>query len=211
MTASPVVSKAIIDVFVECHSAIRRGELIRRQSRRDKEFHFQDWFGGRLQELGIQFDMAGRNAYPDFRLVHAPLGFELKGLQFPGRVATYDSNSQIPCGYHNGRDIIYVFGRYPSEPLHEDELSVQFAKQRTIDKRRSEPALRPSASLRVLPSSTRTWTRGFDGKLRDSCCQALGSTVIASHRFDLARQEGTPGQIEKTIDQANSTFQLGAL
>ncbi len=65
--------------------------------------------------------MAGRNAYPDFRLVHAPLGFELKGLQFPGRVATYDSNSQIPCGYHNGRDIIYVFGRYPSEPLHEDE------------------------------------------------------------------------------------------
>ncbi len=121
MTASPVVSKAIVDVFVECHSAIRRGELIHRQSRRDKEFHFQDWFGGRLQGLGIQFDMAGRNAYPDFRLVHVPLGFELKGLQFPGRVATYDSNSQTPCGYHNGRDIIYVFGRYPSEPLHEDE------------------------------------------------------------------------------------------
>ena len=45
-------------------------------------------------------------------------------------------------------------------------LSVQFAKQRTIDKRRSEPALRPSTSLRVLPCSTRTWTRGFDGTFK---------------------------------------------
>lgn len=124
MTAPPAVSKTIVDVFVECHAAIRRGELIHRQNRRDKEFHFQDWFGARLQGLGIAFDMAGRNAYPDFRLVQTPLGFELKGLQFPGRVATYDSNSQVPCGYHNGRDIVYVFGRYPSEPLREDQYPV---------------------------------------------------------------------------------------
>lgn len=28
----------------------------------------------------------------------------------------FDSNSQVPTGYHNGRSIYYVFGRYPSEP-----------------------------------------------------------------------------------------------
>ena len=28
----------------------------------------------------------------------------------------YDSNSQIPSGYHNGRTIFYVFGRYPAIP-----------------------------------------------------------------------------------------------
>jgi len=77
-----------------------------------------------LAGLGIQFDGVTRNAYPDFRLVHLPLGFETKGLRFPGRVATYDSNSQVPSGKHSGRDIIYVFGRYPAEPLREDEYPV---------------------------------------------------------------------------------------
>lgn len=121
---TPMLSTAIVDVFVECHAAIRRGVLIRRESRRDKEFHFQDWFGRRLVELGVQFDAVARNAYPDFRLINAPLGFETKGLRFPGRVATYDSNSQVPSGHHHGRDIVYVFGRYPAEPLHEDEYPV---------------------------------------------------------------------------------------
>jgi len=77
-----------------------------------------------LAGLGIQFDGVTRNAYPDFRLVHLPLGFETKGLRFPGRVATYDSNSQVPSGSHLGRDIIYAFGRYPAEPLHEHEYPV---------------------------------------------------------------------------------------
>jgi len=40
-------------------------------------------------------------------------GYEIKGLAWPGRESTYDCNSQIPTGYHNGRDIFYVFGRYP--------------------------------------------------------------------------------------------------
>lgn len=122
MTQPP--SAPIIDVFVECHAAIRRGALIRRESSRDKEFHFQDWFGRRLQQLGVHFDTVERNAYPDFRLVDAPLGFEIKGLGFPGRIATYDSNSQVPQGQHRGREIIYVFGRYPSRPLHPDEFPV---------------------------------------------------------------------------------------
>jgi hypothetical protein len=119
-----MLSTAIVDVFAGCYAAIRRGDLIQRESRRDKEYHFQGWFGRRLADIGVQFDAVARNAYPDFRLVHAPLGFETKGLRFPGRVATYDSNSQLPSGHHHGRDIVYAFGRYPAEPLHEDEYPV---------------------------------------------------------------------------------------
>lgn len=119
-----ILTTAIVDVFVECYTAIRRGDLIQRESRRDKEYHFQDWFGRRLADSGLQYDAVARNAFPDFRLVNTPLGFETKGLRFPGRVATYDSNSQVPSGHHHGREIIYVFGRYPAEPLHEDEYPV---------------------------------------------------------------------------------------
>ena len=30
--------------------------------------------------------------------------------------ADYDCNSQAPCGEHNGRQVYYVFGRYPKDP-----------------------------------------------------------------------------------------------
>jgi hypothetical protein len=40
----------------------------------------------------------------------------LKGLAYPGRDASYDCNSQVPRGEHNGRAVYYVFGRYPKEP-----------------------------------------------------------------------------------------------
>ena len=40
----------------------------------------------------------------------------MKGLAYPGREVTYDCNSQVPSGYHNGRTIYYVFGRYPAQP-----------------------------------------------------------------------------------------------
>jgi hypothetical protein len=62
------------------------------------------------------FEQGGRNSYPDFRMVHLPEGFEIKGLAYPGRALNFDSNSQVPTGYHNGRVIYYVFGRYPSKP-----------------------------------------------------------------------------------------------
>lgn len=39
----------------------------------------------------------------------------MKGLAWPGRDRSYDSNSQPPTGFHNGRDIFYVFGRYPAD------------------------------------------------------------------------------------------------
>lgn len=46
--------------------------------------------------------------------MHHPEGYEVKGLQWPGREASYDSNSRVPTGKHNGRIIYYVFGRYPT-------------------------------------------------------------------------------------------------
>lgn len=106
----------VSSIFKECVQAIRRGELIVREGRSDKEFHFQNWFKGRLEALGLNFDSPGRNAYPDFRLVKFTEGFELKGLAYPGREADYDCNSQAPCGEHNGRQVYYVFGRYPKDP-----------------------------------------------------------------------------------------------
>lgn len=103
-------------IFKACVQAIRDGELIEREGRADKEFHFQNWFKGRLEPLGLNFDSPGRNSYPDFRLVKFAEGYELKGLGYPGREASYDCNSQVPCGEHNGREVFYVFGRYPSKP-----------------------------------------------------------------------------------------------
>jgi hypothetical protein len=103
-------------VFQRSVQAIRDGALIKRVSTKDKEFHFQNWFEQRLEELGSPFEVGGRNSYPDFRMVGTTDGFELKGLAYPGRDATFDSNSQMPTGRHNGRDIYYAFGRYPAKP-----------------------------------------------------------------------------------------------
>ncbi len=105
-----------ITVFICCVEAIRQGSLIERVSSTDKEFHFQNWFKARLEELGVNFEIGGRNSYPDFRMVATTEGYELKGLAYPGRDANFDSNSQVPAGHHNGRTVYYVFGRYPKTP-----------------------------------------------------------------------------------------------
>ena len=106
----------ILEVFSGCVAAIRKGHLIQRESRTDKEFHFQNWIGSRLGETGHNYEVGGRNSYPDFRMVSFTEGYEVKGLAYPGRVTNYDCNSQVPTGKHNGRTIFYVFGRYPSKP-----------------------------------------------------------------------------------------------
>ncbi len=93
--------------------AIGDGVMIRRVSSSDKEFHFQNWFRDRMQAVGEHIETGGRNSYPDFRMVNYTDGFEVKGLAYPGREASFDSNSQLPTGHHNGRTIYYVFGRYP--------------------------------------------------------------------------------------------------
>jgi hypothetical protein len=109
-------SLPFLDVFVRCVEGIRVGKLITRESRQDKEFHFQNWFKARLAETRLNFEVGGRNSYPDFRLVATTNGFEVKGLAYPGRETNYDCNSQVPSGNHNGRTIHCVFGRYPAEP-----------------------------------------------------------------------------------------------
>src|SRR5215472_10217347 len=106
----------VADVFRRCVEAVGRGALIERESAKDKEFHFQNWFRKRLKETHFNFDQGGRNSYPDFTLVEFTDGYELKGLAYPGRDANFDSNSQVPTGFHNGRTIYYVFGRYPKTP-----------------------------------------------------------------------------------------------
>lgn len=103
------------DIFAQCSEAVHNGELIESVSAKDKEFHFQNWFQNRLESLEMNFEGSGRNTYPDFSLVKYTEGYEIKGLAWPGRERDYDSNSQVPTGQHNGRQIFYVFGRYPAD------------------------------------------------------------------------------------------------
>ncbi|MBS0210369.1 MAG: hypothetical protein JSS27_15600 [Planctomycetes bacterium] len=105
-----------VRVFIQCVKAIGDGAMIQRVSSSDKEFHFQNWFHDRLRAVVEHIETGGRNSYPDFRMVAHTDGFEVKGLAYPGREASFDSNSQLPTGQHNGRTIFYVFGRYPKEP-----------------------------------------------------------------------------------------------
>ena len=103
------------EIYRECVNAIHDGVLIRQVSSRDKEFHFQNWCQERLNNVGVHFEGTGRNIYPDFCLVERPEGYEIKALAYPGREKNYDANSNVPCGYHNGRTIFYIFGRYPND------------------------------------------------------------------------------------------------
>lgn len=103
------------DAFEQCVAAVIAGELIESVSAKDKEFHFQNWFQRRLEHLSVHFEGSGRNTYPDFALVEYTEGYEIKGLAWPGRERDYDSISQVPTGNHNGRQIFYVFGRYPAD------------------------------------------------------------------------------------------------
>jgi hypothetical protein len=114
--ATATMNTVVDNVFLKCVESIRNGTLIRRISDTDKEYHFQNWFQARLEDAGEPFDVPGRNSYPDFRMVNTTDGFEVKGLAYPGREANFDSNSQIPTGFHNGRTVHYVFGRYPKTP-----------------------------------------------------------------------------------------------
>jgi hypothetical protein len=109
------MSTTFAQIFIECSRAIAAGVEVKKTGAKDKEFFFQDWFHDRLAALKLLYDPPGRNSYPDFRLVDTAEGYELKGIALPGRNATFDCNSQVPCGEHNGRQIYYVFGRYPKE------------------------------------------------------------------------------------------------
>ncbi|MBW4802110.1 hypothetical protein [Loigolactobacillus coryniformis] len=121
-----MINDTSFEVFRSIALAFRRRVMIEQPSAQDKEFHFQNWVESRLEEFttstGIHFEASGRNVYPDFSLVEQTLGFEVKGLAYPGREKNYDANSDVPCGFHNGRSIYYVFGRYPKD-THEFPLN----------------------------------------------------------------------------------------
>jgi hypothetical protein len=121
---SKIKRTKVFEIFTQASQAILDGTLIRQVSRTDKEFHFQNWFQARIDACGVRYDRGGRNTYPDFALVEYTEGFEIKGLAYPGRESSYDSNSQVPTGFHNGRDIFYVFGRYPPAEDAGDEYPV---------------------------------------------------------------------------------------
>jgi hypothetical protein len=112
-------------LFQLCVAAIDGGVLVSRASARDKEFAVQDWVKARLDEGGIAYEGTGRNSYPDFPLAgDPPEGFEIKSLAYPGRDASYDANSAVPTGQHDGMTLYYVFGRYPATaanqyPIHD--------------------------------------------------------------------------------------------
>jgi len=111
------------DIFEQCVTAVQAGDLIESVSERDKEFHFQNWFEQRLNQSGVAYERSGRNQFPDFRIVEPTEGYEVKGLAWPGRAQNYDSNSQVPTGYHNGRQVFYVFGRYPADTSSDPVVS----------------------------------------------------------------------------------------
>jgi hypothetical protein len=113
-----VTQSTVAEFFRRIIAARDANVFIRRANAQDKEFHFQNWVKQRLVELGVPFEQVGRNSYPDFRIVPVTEGYEVKGLAEGkgGRDMSFDSNSQMPTGFHNGRTIYYVFGRYPKEP-----------------------------------------------------------------------------------------------
>ena len=81
---------SIFRVFEQCVAARRSGQLIERESRQDKEFHFQNWFQARLNATGLNHEQGGRNTCPDFRMVASTEGYEVKGLAYPGRELNYE-------------------------------------------------------------------------------------------------------------------------
>ena len=96
-------------IFKHCVEAIRQGSLIERMGATDKEYHFQELVSSELGRDGVELENRQPNCYPDFRMVATTEGYELKGLAYPGRDASFDSNSQVPSGFHNGRTVYYVF------------------------------------------------------------------------------------------------------
>lgn len=98
-------------IFDASREAIARGVRTSRIGT-DKEFHFQNWVYDRIVEAGYSSPEGGRNSYPDFPIEETDESFEVKGITVGSREGDFDSNSAMPSGRHDGRDVLYVFGRY---------------------------------------------------------------------------------------------------
>ena len=93
----------------------RRANLLNPSARKTKNFIFKTGFRNASSIWDCFLTVKGEIPIADFSLVEYTEGFEIKGLAWPGRERDYDLNSQVPTGYHNGREIFYVFGRYPAD------------------------------------------------------------------------------------------------
>ena len=58
------MDNSVVEVFLQCNQAVRRGQLIHRTNRTDKEFHFQDWFQARVDEIHLDYDPPARTLIP---------------------------------------------------------------------------------------------------------------------------------------------------
>ena len=108
-----------IDIFIAAQRAMGTGVHMTPRSANDKEYFPQDWFADRVNGLGLPLKPQGRNSYPDFWVgddIQTPVeGYEIKSLAFtrnrPAR-KDYDSNSTIPCGRKDDKDVFIVFFLY---------------------------------------------------------------------------------------------------
>lgn len=110
-------------IFDACRQAISRGVPTSRIGK-DKEFHFQNWVYDRIVEAGYVSPEKGRNTYPDFPIEETDESYEVKGITVGSREGDFDSNSAMPSGKHDGKDVLYVFGRYDNPQTGGDSPSV---------------------------------------------------------------------------------------
>jgi len=89
------------------------------RSKFDKEFFSQDWFADRLKDLSLNYDLQGRNSYPDFWVLEKDQlleGFEIKSLELCDNLRkTVDFNSTVPSGKRAGKNMFLVFFLYSKE------------------------------------------------------------------------------------------------
>jgi hypothetical protein len=106
---------AVAEVFLACDQAVGNGVSLRPPDPGQSGSPFQNWFEDSLRHAGLRNRRLGKNSWPDFVLEDFDEGYELKGLIVGkgGRWRDFDANSRLPKGTHEGRQIFYVFGRYP--------------------------------------------------------------------------------------------------
>jgi len=189
----------VLAVFTRCVRAVAEGLLVQRESSTDKEFHFQNWFEARLRDLRLNFDVGGRNSYPDFRMVKQTEGYELKGLAYPGRDASFDSNSQVPSGHHNVIDLVVCHGdllNADHEYIHENKSVKGFGTYGDILVRDRKMYVVPTphrllhgvahCHTLILPAETEVGDEFVEvGQL----CRREASDIIVGYSFDLQTNE----------------------
>lgn len=108
-----------VDIFLAAHQTMMEEVPMRPRGPNDKEYFPQDWFADRLRSLELPHEQQGRNSYPDFWTGSAEQlpqeGYEIKALSFSGEKPArrdYDSNSTVPSGTKDGKEVFLVFFLY---------------------------------------------------------------------------------------------------